>query len=36
MVKYMKLKMNALNIIKITRDYLDYLEEHIINVEKAF
>ena len=36
MVKYMKLKMNALNIIKRTRDYLDYLEEHIINVEKAF
>jgi hypothetical protein len=28
--------MNALNIIKRTRDYLDYLEEHISNVEKAF
>lgn len=32
----MKLNMEALNIIKKTREYLDYLEEHIENVEKSF
>jgi len=28
--------MKALKLIKATRDYLDYLEEHILNVQKAW